>query len=96
MTEYSDSLTRALLAEEAARPQPKPVRLKDTDPEPPEGSVLMIESTTGTAVQRFYSDGLYHATTGATFTYEALFHSHRSQGTFPREVYLVYRAPEED
>ena len=68
------------------------IPLLPTDPEPPHGSILIIESTSGTAVQRFYSDGLYHSTTGRVVTYADLF---RRPGRRPRPVYLVYIPPKD-
>lgn len=47
--------------------------IQRTDPEPPAGSVLMLHGETGTAVQRFYNDGLYHTTTGKVLTFAQLF-----------------------
>lgn len=32
--------------------------------EPPSGSVVMVQGRTGTAYQRFHSDGMWHGTTG--------------------------------
>jgi hypothetical protein len=32
-----------------------------TKPEPPPGSVVLVHGVTGTAYQRFFSDGLWHA-----------------------------------
>ena len=63
------------------------------DLEPALGSVLLLSSTTGTAVQRFYSDGLYHATTGQVFdTFAAMF---TDSGGKPRQVFLLHE-PLED
>ena len=70
-----------------------PVELSMTDPEPPHGSVLMLESLTGTAVQRFFSDGRYHASTGMTYeSFRALFVNAAGR---PRKVFLIYRAEED-
>jgi hypothetical protein len=67
--------------------------LQPSDPEPPHGSVLMIESRSGTAVQRFYSDGAYHGVNGRVYpTFADLFD--RNNPT-PRQVYLL-ALPEED
>jgi hypothetical protein len=42
-------------------------------PEPAHGSVVLSNNTTGTAYQRFFSDGLWHPTTGkANFTWKQL------------------------
>ena len=40
--------------------------------EPPMGSVVLAEGTTGTAWQRFYRDGLWHSTTGRVHTWAEL------------------------
>jgi hypothetical protein len=69
------------------------IQLQPTSAEPPHGSVLMIESKSGTAVQRFYSDGAYHATTGKVYpTFADLFDRNNVN---PRRVFLV-ALPEED
>lgn len=36
-----------------------------SDPEPPEGSVVLIHGDTGTAYQRLYRTGMWHPTSGA-------------------------------
>ncbi len=64
------------------------VPLTPEDEEPATGSVLMLGSTTGTAVQRFYSDGKYHTVTGEIIdTYNLLFYYKDAR---PRPVYLVF------
>lgn len=40
--------------------------------QPPEGSVVIAHGEEGTAWQRFYSDGLWHSTTGKTLTWDEL------------------------
>ena len=47
--------------------------LHPTDQEPNPGSVLLLHGETGTAVQRFFNDGLYHSVTGKVYTYLELF-----------------------
>ncbi len=72
---------------EAAK-QPTP--LLPEDPEPRHGSIVLLTSDTGTAAQRFYSDGLWHGATGVVTSYEGLFV--RGDGR-PRDVFLVWQAP---
>ena len=62
-------------------------------PEPRHGSIVMLSSTTGTAAQRYYSDGLWHVTTGLVSTFEGLFV--RRDGV-QQAVFLVWEAPEWD
>jgi len=38
--------------------------------EPTYGAVVMVHGMTGTAYQRFYSDGLWHGTNGQVCTWE--------------------------
>ena len=38
--------------------------------EPSLGSIILIHEPTGTAAQRWYSDGLWHTTNGHTMTWE--------------------------
>lgn len=59
--------------------------------EPPHGSVVMTESTSGTAWQRHFSDGLWHSTTGRTSTWAKL-GLHASSG-LPKYRALIYLAP---
>jgi hypothetical protein len=47
--------------------------LLTTDPEPNPGAILLLHGETGTAVQRFFNDGLYHSVTGKTYTHAELF-----------------------
>jgi hypothetical protein len=66
-----------------------PVPLTRTSPEPAHGAVLMLDSTSGTACQRFYSDGAYHAATGKVFErFEDLFETAGSRND--RAVFLLY------
>jgi hypothetical protein len=68
------------------------IPLMPDDPEPTHGSIVLISSTTGTAAQRFYSDGLWHVATGEVIdTYANLFI--RSDGR-PRDVFVAWVAPE--
>jgi hypothetical protein len=67
-------------------------RLHSSDDEPPRGSIVMVSSTTGTAAQRFYDDGLWHFTTGEVCDIEQLHLRHDGR---QRNVYVVYLAPEE-
>jgi hypothetical protein len=62
------------------------------DPQPPRGSVVMVSSPTGTAAQRFYSDGLWHLTTGEVCDFDGLHVRHDGRR---RKVYLVWEAAEE-
>ena len=82
-----DIVAAAQAAVEAAR-QPTPLMLED--PEPRHGSIVLVTSTTGTAAQRHYSDGLWHLTTGEVSDHEQLFM--RSDGR-ARDVFLVWEAP---
>ena len=73
-----------------------PVPLSPTDPEPPHGAVLMLDSTSGTACQRFYSDGAYHTAAGKVFErFEDLFLHGGGPEHGQRAVFLLY-VPEED
>jgi len=67
--------------------------LDSMDDEPTHGSIVMVASTTGTAAQRFYSDGLWHHATGDVTSYMGLFI--RGDGE-RRDVYVVWTAPEWD
>ena len=68
----------------------KPIPLTPDDFEPPLGSVLMLASDSGTAVQRFYRDGRYYGAGGAVYdSFEDLF----GTPSHPRAVYLVYVPP---
>lgn len=58
--------------------------------EPPTGSIILLHGETGTAVQSHFNDGLYHSSTGKTYSYEALFAVNPT-----RPPLLVYRAPVE-
>lgn len=49
-----------------------PIEL-NPEQEPPPGSVILLHGDSGTAVQRMFSDGKYHTSTGRTYTYEELF-----------------------
>lgn len=70
-----------------------PTELFADQPEPEHGSVLLLSSLSGTAVQRFYSDGAYHhATGGVDQAYAALFASKDGKA---RKVYLIH-TPMED
>lgn len=59
--------------------------------EPVHGSVVLVNSTTGTAAQRFYNDGLWHFTTGEVCNWERLFLRYDGR---TREVYLLWEAPD--
>lgn len=65
--------------------------MRELDPTstcPPWGSVVLRHSPTGTAYQRWYSDGLFHGTDGLTLTFPELFHSKGSPNN--TGVYLIY------
>lgn len=62
--------------------------------EPPAGSIVMSEGDTGTAHQRFYSDGLWHSTSGKTRTWAQLVALTERPGAF--HLGLVYRAPDDE
>ena len=53
--------------------------LKETDQEPNPGSVLLLHGETGTAVQRFFNDGLYHSVSGKVYTYPELFQVNKNR-----------------
>lgn len=57
--------------------------------EPPPGSVVMTESTSGTAWQRHYSDGLWHSTTGRAVPWDQL----GLRGDQPKFRILLYVPP---
>ena len=59
--------------------------------QPGHGSIVMTESTTGTAYQRLFSDGLYHSGTGQVLEYIDLFYARDGRR---RDVFLVYLVPE--
>lgn len=63
--------------------------LTPESPEPTHGSILLLQGETGTAVQRHFSDGLYHTSTGKVYDYPALFEVNPS-----RPPLVVYVAPE--
>lgn len=65
-------------------------KLEPGSPEPLHGSVVMTQSTTGTAFQRHFSDGLWHSTTGQVKQYADLFQSADGRDC---AVFLLY-APE--
>ena len=67
-------------------------RLHSSDPEPPRGSIVMVTSTTGTAAQRFYDDGLWHFVTGEVSDFEQL---HLRRDGRRRNVYVVWLGPQE-
>lgn len=67
---------------------PRPI---DTT-EPPEGSVVLAHGTTGTAYQRFYSDGLWHGTNGRVLTWTQV----RNLTTDPTRPPLLIHEAEED
>ena len=75
---------------EAAR---EPTLLMPQDPEPRHGSIVLVTSTTGTAAQRHYSDGLWHSTTGEIVNYANLFLRRDGRN---RDVFLIWQAPEWD
>lgn len=41
-------------------------------PEPGHGSVVLVHGATGTAYQKFYSDGMWHGTNGRVITWEEI------------------------
>lgn len=58
-------------------------------PEPTPGSIVLAYGPTGTAYQRFHSDGLYHGTTGKVLTYDQLLMLDFDD----RPLLVVYAAP---
>ena len=64
-----------------------PQQLTPESPEPACGSVLMVSSVTGTAYQRFYSDGMYHGATGDVRDFAGLFTNGRGN---PQAVFLIH------
>ena len=83
-----DIVAAAEAAVEAAK-QPTP--LMPEDDEPRHGSIVLVTSTTGTAAQRHYSDGLWHSTTGEVTNWRNLFYRRDDRR---RDVFLVWMAPE--
>lgn len=61
----------------------------DTPDEPRHGSIVLIHGATGTAFQRYFRDGLWHADGHEPKTWEAL-----TQDWSARRVQVVYVAPE--
>lgn len=58
--------------------------------EPTYGSVVLVLGPTGTAYQRFFSDGLWHGTNGKVRTFAELL-------TIPSsEMIVIHNAPDED
>jgi hypothetical protein len=55
--------------------------------EPPRGAVVLTEGPTGTAWQRFNSDGRWHSTTGKNTSWERLILSDKVGGRL-RVIYL--------
>jgi len=83
-----DIVAAAQAAIDAAK---EPTPLESDNVEPTHGSIVLVTSTTGTAAQRHYSDGLWHFTTGEIATFEGLFIRRDGRA---REVFLVWMAPE--
>ena len=93
---HLDEIVAAATAEIAAaalRQSQALTPLDPGDPEPREGSIVLVSSTTGTAAQRFYSDGLWHHATGDVTSYMGLFI--RGDG-LRRDVFVAWTAPEWD
>jgi hypothetical protein len=93
---HLDEIVAAATAEIAAaalRQSQTLTPLGPADDEPSHGSIVLVSSTTGTAAQRFYSDGLWHHATGDVTSYMGLFI--RGDGE-RRDVYVVWTAPEWD
>ena len=93
---HLDEIVAAATAEIAAAALRQSQALTPLDPgvpEPRHGSIVLVASTTGTAAQRFYSDGLWHHATGDVTTYEGL---HLRRDGIRRDVFLVWEAPEWD
>lgn len=74
------------------RPEERRVAREWLVEEPVEGSVVMTESTSGTAWQRFFSDGLWHSTTGKTKPWAEV--GIRPAG-LPQYRVLIYTAPKD-
>lgn len=73
-----------------------PVFLARSAPEPPVGSVVLVEGVTGTAYQRLFSTGRWHsAPVGAagSLSWEALQAKTERPGALP--LILVHEAPED-
>lgn len=67
--------------------------LRRNAPEPPPGSVVLTEGPSGTAYQRFHSDGSWHSTASGltrSFDWEALQRKTDRDGAFP--LLLVHDA----
>lgn len=54
----------------------------------PNGSIVLLNGPSGTAYQRYFSDGLFHGTSGQVLTFNELFE------IGDRAPLLVYRAPD--
>lgn len=65
-------------------------------PEPAFGSVLLAHGLTGTAFQRFFSDGLYHGTNGKVLTFEELVTASLGTGGTGHPVLLIHDAGPHD
>lgn len=70
---------------------PVEVILDGSTPQPKHGSVVMTQGMTGTAWQRFYSDGLWHSVSGQVRTWSDLLASNPNQG-----VAVLLSVTEED
>lgn len=73
---------------------PSPVLITTFTPEPPHGSVILAYGLTGTAYQRFFSDGLYHSVVPGRVPVAFDFFTQRAA----RDIkdYIVHTALEED
>lgn len=58
--------------------------------QPPRGTIVLAQGSSGTAWQRFYGDGRWHSTTGKSTTWDKLVLSDRV-GAPTRIVYLPPR-----
>lgn len=88
MTTTTKNMSKAALRRMETYRQHNPTLLADPHDEPPIGSVLMLDSLSGTAVQRMGSTGAYRSITGSEFgSYAELFKNGK------REVYLIHTAP---
>lgn len=88
---HLDDVVAAAQAALQAAKEPTPLEPGDVEPTP--GSIVLVTSTTGTAAQRHYSDGLWHLTTGEIATFDGLFVRRDGRS---RDVFLVWRAPQDD
>lgn len=68
---------------------PAPVKITRYLTEPPTGSVLLADGLTGTAWQRFFSDGLWHSVTGKSEPWRYFTHRDTIDGRTPDYIVVI-------